>query len=144
MATLNRKHTYKNGGASYGIPGVRASIYVGPRMFSGAAPDTIEFDASNLATPDTDALSKKADREAKQAERKAAAEAKKAEREAAKTVRAEAKLAKQLEREQAKADRKAAREQKQAEAKLAREQAKAAKATPPVPVDAPVAEMANA
>ena len=47
--TLTRRTVYKNGGASYHMEGVRASVYCGPKMFAGDAPETIEFGATNLA-----------------------------------------------------------------------------------------------
>lgn len=102
MATLTRKTTYKTGGASYQQVGVRASVYVSPKMFVGPAPDTIEFNASNLAQPQ--------DLEGQKAEKKAKVEAAKAERKAI--------------AEQKKADKRAAIEQKKAEAKAAADAAK--------------------
>lgn len=120
MATFTKKSEYKTGGASYGREGVRASIYAGPANFVGAAPDTIEFDAPNLAAPNAAS----AQRKQAQADRLAAREDKKAAtlkaREDKKAARAEAKQAKADQRaqaKQAKADKKAAD-------KLAAQQAK--------------------
>jgi hypothetical protein len=116
MATLSKRHTYKTGGASYSMPGIKASVYVGPKMFSGPAPETIEFGADNLATADSGAEAKAAEKAAKVKER----EDKKA---ATAQERLDKKAAKQAERDQAKADRETAKATKQAE----REAAKATK-----------------
>ena len=141
MATviLTRRHVYKNGGASYGRDGVRASVYVGPRMFTKgtAAPDMIEFGTDNLAEPVNEETAK--------AERKAASEAKVAATKAAKAEESAAKkAAKQAERDaakQAKADEKAAKAK-------AREEAKAAKAAeknaPPIHASGDVANQPQA
>ena len=118
MATLKRRTIYKTGGASYSQDGVKASVYVGPKMFSGPAPETIEFGAENLASPNTDAVAKTEAKAAKAAEREAAKAAKATEREAAKAKKA--------------AERQAAKEEtakKREAAKLEREAAKAARAT---------------
>src|SRR5882672_7507737 len=99
---LKKKHSYKNGGASYGVEGLKASIYCGPRMFVGGAPDEVDLGAVNLATPDSASVAKtaqaaqaKADKEKAKVERLAAREAKKAENiaacEAKKVARAAAK-----------------------------------------------------
>jgi len=76
MATLTRHTIYKNGGASYRQAGVRASVYCGPKMFSGPAPESIEFGAENLATPNTATIDKTAAIEAKAAAKAAKAEEK--------------------------------------------------------------------
>lgn len=104
MATLTRRKMLKNGGASYGITGVRSSAYFGPKMFTDEPPETIEIDdAAGLAQEDQ--LS--AEKMAKRAERAANREARKAEREALKTARAKAKAL----RDEAKAILKAAKEE---------------------------------
>lgn len=115
MATLNKRHTYKNGGASYSMPGIKTSVYVGPKMFDGAAPNTIEFDAVNMAEPGVVTSTTKAARE----EAKAARDAKRAETKQAREAAREAKRA------EVKQAREAAREAKRDEAKRDRASKKA-------------------
>lgn len=129
MATLSKRHVYKNGGASYSMPGVKASVYVGPKMFTGTAPDTIVFDATNLASPDADAALKnelKAEAQAKRNEERAA---KKLTRETAKSERQAAREAKKLAAAQFKAEKRAAADQLKADKLAAKEAAKLAQAT---------------
>lgn len=87
MATLTRRKIYKNGGASYSRPGVRASVYCGPKMFANGAPETIELGDAGLSTPvdlEAEKASKQAAKDAKAAERKAVSDKKKADKLAAK------------------------------------------------------------
>jgi len=127
MATLQKRHTYKNGGASYSMSGIKASVYVGPKMFDGPAPDTIDFSAGNRATPGVDNSAAKAQakadaiaaREAKKTEKATAREAVKAQRDAAKAEKAEKAIAAKAQREtvrQAKKDAAAAAKANEAEA----------------------------
>lgn len=105
--TLTKRHSYKGGGASYSIPGIRASVYIGKQMFGeGGAPDTLVLEAANLATPN--------DQSAERAARKE-------EREAAKAKRAEERAAKKTERDAARAERKATRDAEKAERKAKRD-----------------------
>lgn len=110
MATLKRRKIYKNGGASYKADGMRASIYCGPRMFNGPAPETVDFDCVNPATPDAGAEAKKAAKEAKATERANAKAARDTERAEKKAKREEEKKAKAQKREEEKAARKAAKD----------------------------------
>jgi hypothetical protein len=94
MATLKRKTVYKNGGASYQREGVRASVYCGPKMFTGGAPESIDIDSPALTEPgavDTAKVEAKAAKiAAKTAKTEARAAAKKA-REDARAAKAAAK-----------------------------------------------------
>jgi uncharacterized protein with WD repeat len=117
MITLTRRHVYKNGGASYARDGIKASIYCGPKMFSGdkvdvggvltAAPASLEIDAPNLATPGAVPTESAEKRAAKKAELQAQREAKKAERAAKKATAEEKRAAFKSKKEARQAEREA-------------------------------------
>jgi hypothetical protein len=90
MPTLNRKTVYKNGGASYQREGVRASVYCGPKMFTGGAPESIVIDSTSLTEPGAVDTAKAEAKAAKVAAKLAKAEA----RAAARAAREDARLAK--------------------------------------------------
>jgi hypothetical protein len=102
LKTFVKRKNYKLGGASYGVPGVRGSIYVSGGVF-GETPETIVIEAINgtFAEP----RNRQAETEAKRAER----------------------LAKRAAKKQATLDSRAAKIQARADAKAAKEQAKADK-----------------
>jgi len=140
MLTLKKRHNYPNGGASYSIEGIRASIYVSPQMFksNGVPPETIDIEsldaegATALSAPgEPGTLSaKKAERAAQIEERK---KQRAEEREAKQKQRAVDLEAKRAEREQARvtaqeareADRKAREEARRADLEQRKQEAEA-------------------
>lgn len=50
MQTLELRKVDKNGGARYGVPGVRTSIYVPSSAFNGEPPSTLEVADGSFAT----------------------------------------------------------------------------------------------
>lgn len=87
MATLIRRKTLKNGGASYGIEGARSAVRFDPKMFvDGVMPEQIELsDDLNLAGPDLKSA-ERAERAAERVALKEAREEAKAMREAARKI----------------------------------------------------------
>ncbi len=61
MLQLEIYKRHAKGAATYIAPGTRARVIVSRKMFSGDAPDTVEFNAGNIAEP-TEKDLKKAER----------------------------------------------------------------------------------
>lgn len=98
---LQLRRRYKNGGASYSREGIRASVYVGPKMFAAGPTETFTVDDNGLATPEDTSAKDQAKLEAKAARAKVVAD-RQAAREAAKVQRQQEREAARVAREQAK------------------------------------------